>query len=89
MMAETMGVKPPYLALPAVLVKLSGTLASWKGKLSGKAPALTRELAMISCGDHCYSGEKARKELLMPSSDFRCAIAECFEWFLQHNYIQK
>jgi dihydroflavonol-4-reductase len=89
MMAETMGVTPPQWALPASLVKLCGTLASWKGRFSGKVPGLTRELAMISCGDHCYSGDKARKELLLPCSDFRSAIAECFEWFRQHNYIQK
>jgi dihydroflavonol-4-reductase len=89
MMAETIGVKAPRFPLPAAIITLCGTLASWKGNFSGKAPALTRELAIISCGDHCYSGEKARRELLMPSSDFRTAIAECFAWFRQHNYLHK
>jgi dihydroflavonol-4-reductase len=89
MMAKTIGVKPPSLYLPAWIVKLSGILASWKGRRSGNIPALSKEMAIICCGHHCYSGEKARRELLMPCSSFHSAVAECFEWFRQHYYIQK
>jgi dihydroflavonol-4-reductase len=89
MMAEIMGVKPPSLDLPAAIVKLAGVIASWKGKNSGRPPALTKELAVISCEEHCYSGAKAHRDLLMPYSDFRVAIAECFEWFVEHHYIRK
>lgn len=84
--SETIGVEAPKFSLPSPMVKFYGIANSWYGKHSGKVPAVTKELANLSCGHHCYSGEKARQQLDMPCTDFRIAVKECFEWFLQNSY---
>ena len=89
LIAETIGVNAPIFSLPSQLVKLYGMYNSWYGKLSGRIPSVTREMAMLSCEHHCYSGEKARQQINMPCTDMRIAVKECFEWFQQNGYTTK
>ena len=58
-------------------------------KISGIVPSVTKELAIISSEHHCYSGEKARQQLLMPNTDLQISVKECFEWFQQNGYTNK
>jgi len=84
--AETIGVSAPKISLPSQLVKMYGSFNSWAGKQFGKTPAVTREMAMLSCEQHCYSGDKARQQLNMPHTDFGVAVKECFDWFKENRY---
>jgi dihydroflavonol-4-reductase len=86
LIAETIGVKAPKFSLPSQMVKFFGICNSRYGKISGKVPPVTKELALLSCDHHCYSGEKARQQLQMPCTDIRIAVKECFEWFQQNRY---
>ncbi len=87
LIAETIETKAPRFSLPSPLVKFYGNYNSWYNKISGRVPSVTKELALLSCEHHCYSGEKARQQLHMPCTDMRIAIKECFEWFQQNKYI--
>ena len=89
LIAETIGVSAPKFSPPSLFVKIYGTINSWIGKMSKRVPSVTREMAMLSCEHHCYSGEKARLQLQMPSTDMRTAVKECFEWFQQNGYTTK
>lgn len=84
---KTIGVTAPNLSIPSQIVKLFGVLSSWFGKISGREPSVTKELAVISCGHHCYSGEKARQQLQMPCTEMHIAVKECFDWFKENGYI--
>ena len=58
-------------------------------KLFKFTPAVTKELAIISCDTHYYSPEKARKELGLPSTPVKEAVAECYAWFQENGYLDK
>ena len=87
--ASSVGVHPPKRKLSNFIVVTYGTLNSWFAKIFKYHPAVTRELAIISCEKHFYSPDKARKELLLPETPLSQAIEECFEWFKQNDYLNK
>lgn len=89
LIAKTIGVKGPNLGLPNFIVKLYGSATSFFAKLFAFQPAVTRELAVISCDRHYYSPEKARKELLLPQTPLDVAITECFQWFKENGILEK
>jgi len=87
--AKTLGVKPPTRKLSSSMVVAYGSVNSFFAKVFKYYPALTKELAVISCENHFYSAEKARKELLMPQTPFEVAVQECYDWFKEHDYLTK
>lgn len=89
LIAETIGVKAPTRKLPDVFVKAYGSVNSTLAKLFKFSPAVTRELALISCENHYYSAEKARQELGLPQTPIKEAVKDCFEWFKANGYIKK
>lgn len=89
MIAETIGAKKIKFGLPNFIVKGYGATTSLFAKLFKFTPAVTKELATISCDIHYYSPEKARKELGLPSTPVKEAVAECFAWFQENGYLDK
>lgn len=89
LIAKTIGVKPPKKQLPNFVVKLYGSLTSLFAKIFRFNPAVTKELAVISCEKHYYSPEKAIKELQMPQTPLDVAIKDCFNWFSDNGYLKK
>jgi dihydroflavonol-4-reductase len=87
--AKTIGSTPPKRKLPNGIVKLYGSVNSLFAKWFKFYPAVTKELAIISCEHHYYSPEKARKELLLPQTPIETAITECFNWFKENGYLEK
>lgn len=86
---KEIGVKPPALKLPDGIVKVYGRINSFLASLFKFNPAVTKELAIISCEDHCYSGQKARNVLKMPETPLQVAVREAFDWFKENGYIKK
>lgn len=89
MIAETIGAKKIKFGLPDFIVKFYGSMSSFFAKVFKSTPAVTKELARISCDTHYYSAEKARTELKMPSTPVKEAVAECFAWFKENGYLDK
>lgn len=85
----TIGKNPPKLKLANAVVKSYGAINSSLAKVFKFNPALTKELAVISCDKHYYSAEKARKELDLPQTPIETAVKECFEWFRENGYLSK
>lgn len=83
------GVKPPKIKLPNGVVKLYGRMNSLFAPLFKFYPVVTKELAIISCEEHCYSGQKARDVLKMPVTPLSVAVKETFEWFKANGYIKQ
>ena len=80
---ESIGVNTPRYTLPSSIIKLYGTVNSLIGKMSGKIPTMTKELAVISCENHCYSGAKAKEKLKLPHTKPTIAIKNALSGFKQ------
>jgi dihydroflavonol-4-reductase len=89
MIAETIGAKKIKIGLPNFIVKGYGAATSFFAKLFKFTPAVTKELAIISCDTHYYSSEKARKEIGLPATPVKEAVAECYAWFKENGYLDK
>ncbi len=86
--SNAIGAKPPQRKLRSFMVIAYGRINSFFAKLFRYYPSVTKELAVISCDNHFYSAEKARKELKLPQTPIEVAAKECFEWFVKNGYIQ-
>lgn len=86
---KEIGVKPPTIKLPNSIVKIYGRINSFLAPYFKFYPAVTKELAAISCEDHCYSGQKARDVLKMPVTPLNVAVKETFDWFKENGYLKK
>lgn len=86
-LAQAIGAKPPKMRMGNVIVKSYGTINSALAKVFKFTPAVTKELAIISCDHHYYSADKARRELDLPQTPIETAARECFEWFKENGYV--
>ena len=86
LLSKSLQVNVPKITLPSMLIRSYGKFNSSISKLTGKPPILSKEMATLSCENHCYSGEKARNELKMPHTPLNIAIKEAFEWFVENGY---
>jgi len=88
-LANAIGAKPPKLKMSDPIVKFYGSFNSFLAKLFKFIPSVSREMAIISCDNHYYSPEKARKELGLPQTPIETAAKESFEWFKANDYLSK
>lgn len=87
-MAKVLGVKPPKRKLGRSIVVFYGALNSFLAKTFRLQPAITKELAIISCDRHYYSSKKAQEVLKLPQTPLEVAVKECFDWFKENAYIK-
>jgi dihydroflavonol-4-reductase len=85
--AYAIGKKAPKRKLSDFAVKTYGAVNSSLAKIFKYDPILTKELAIISCENHFYSAEKAKKELNLPQTPIEVAVKECYEWFRENGYL--
>jgi dihydroflavonol-4-reductase len=85
--ANVIGAKPPKRKFSSTAVTLYGAFNSFFAKKFNYTPSVTKELAKISCEHHYYSSEKAKNELKLPATPIEVAVKECYDWFIQNNYI--
>jgi dihydroflavonol-4-reductase len=86
--AETIGVKPPSIAIPPVFAKLYGRVGSFIGNMTGRAPSISYPLSRIACDEHYFSPSKAVRELELPQTPIEVGIKECFDWLKENNYLK-
>ena len=77
---ETLGVKPPTLAMPSGLMLFYGRLNSFLAGIFSFKPGVTKEVAKISLDGQYFTPAKAVKELDMPQTPIEVAIKEAFDW---------
>ena len=87
-MASVLDVKPPTRLLPDFGMVGFGRLNSLFAHLLGYHPAVSYELAQISCHYHYFDSSKAQRELQLPQSGLEQAVEDCVTWFREHNMIQ-
>lgn len=87
LIAETTGCRPPRFAAPSAVVKTVGLVGSMTSWVTGVEPGLTLAMARFSCGEHYYAADHAIRDLGLPQTPVREAIAEAFEWFCRNGYV--
>jgi dihydroflavonol-4-reductase len=72
---------------PGFAINLVGAINSLKAKITGKAPKLSYSMAKMASVKQFYSPDKARQELLLPSTPIEEAISDCMGWYKENGYI--
>ncbi|MDX2360192.1 MAG: NAD-dependent epimerase/dehydratase family protein [Crocinitomicaceae bacterium] len=89
MIATTIGAKPPKMKFGSFMVKFYGSMSSFFASVFRYTPTLTRQMADVSCDEHYYSPEKARRELALPQTPIEDAVKECYKWFGENGLLDK
>jgi dihydroflavonol-4-reductase len=79
---------PPRMKAPDFLIIAFGAINSFLGRLFRFEPALTYEMAKVSCDGQYFSCYKAVEELNMPQTDIGIAIEEAYGWFKANGYCE-
>ncbi len=81
MIAEVTGVTPPERRASPGMVKLAGHASTAAALLRGRQPSFSYPLARLTCENYYYSPAKAVRELGLPQTPVRQAIADALEWY--------
>jgi dihydroflavonol-4-reductase len=87
LMAEVLGVPAPRLALPGPLLRGYGWLGAAAAALTGRPAALNGAMLRVACNGHYFDCQKAVRELDLPQTPVRTAVAEAADWFRQHGFL--
>jgi dihydroflavonol-4-reductase len=88
LICEVLDVDAPKYAAPNWLVYAYGAMNSLVARFAKNTnPSVTKELAKLSCEEHCYSGLKAKQKLKMPCTDLRIAVQQGVNWFKENGYL--
>lgn len=88
-MAEAIGVKPPKILLPAVLLKAAGWVKELLSKYVTKAePYPSLAAVEMSLKFTYFSSNKAERELgFIPRVDFKTSVKNAYRWYIENGFI--
>jgi len=84
--SDVLHVPAPSGRMPNSLVKLAGAAGSMIGKITGRKPMLSYDMACISCENQFIQNVSAVSGLHMPQTDINVAIQDCYNWFRKEGY---
>lgn len=84
--SEVLHIPPPLGRMPDKLVKLAGATGSIFGRLTGKQPMISYDMACISCENQFVHNISAVSGLQMPQTDINIAIIDSYKWFKGAGY---
>jgi len=87
LIAETVGVKSPKIAVPNFIVKSVGYVSTVAANLFNFEPMVSYAMAQMSVDEHYFSAAKAVKELDLPQSPMDVAIKESADWLIENGYM--
>jgi len=88
LMAGVLGVAPPRWPVLPPLANFYGLLCDWRAALTGRPAQVNAAMAAVANDGHYFTPQKARTELALPQTPITQAVAEAFDWFLTHGYVQ-
>ena len=87
--ARVVGVPAPGIVLPAPLLTAGGAAAYGFGSLFHRSARSFFNLARMACEEYYYSSEKAVRELGYTQLPLERAVADAFQWFREHGYLDR
>ncbi|MET4107604.1 NAD-dependent epimerase/dehydratase family protein [Hymenobacter sp. UYP22] len=88
LIAGVLGVAPPRWPVLPPLANLYGRLSDWRATLTGRPAPVNAAMAAVANDGHYFTAQKARTELGLPQTPINQTVAEAFDWFLTHGYVQ-
>jgi dihydroflavonol-4-reductase len=74
---------------PRLAINLVGAINSIIARIFKKTPPLSYSMAKMASVRQFYSPQKARTELLLPSTPVEEAVADCINWYKANGYLPK
>ena len=88
LMADLLGVGPPRWPVPPPLANFYGAICDLKTCLTGRPAQVNSAMTAVANDGHYFTPQKARTELALPQTPVSQAVAEAFDWFTTHGYVQ-
>jgi dihydroflavonol-4-reductase len=81
----------PFLVkkFPSFAINIIGAINSIFARIFRKTPKLSYSMAKMASVKQFYSPQKARTELLLPSTPVEVAVADCINWYKANGYLPK
>jgi dihydroflavonol-4-reductase len=86
MLAELTGRRPPRFRVPYALAWLGAAGSEGVARLTGRPPAVPLTAVRMARKRMYFSSARAVRELGMPQTDVRQALADAVAWFEAHGY---
>lgn len=88
-MAELSGRKPPRRALPDWLARAAGVVGDIGAKFLRNEPQINSAATAMGQLGHYYDSGKAKKELGYRIGSIDDALADAWDWFVEHGYTKR
>ncbi|MBC6992197.1 NAD-dependent epimerase/dehydratase family protein [Hymenobacter sp. BT491] len=88
LIAGVLGVASPRWPVLPPLANFYGLFCDWRATLTGCPAPVNAAMAAVANDGHYFTAQKAHTELGMPQTPITQAVAEAFDWFLTHGYVQ-
>ncbi len=86
--ASALGVRPPWLNVPAWSATAGAACLEIAARLLGKTPPLSRTGVDFFSGDRVFSWQKAHQELgYTPTHELPAGVAATVQWYRQHGWL--
>jgi dihydroflavonol-4-reductase len=86
MLAEITGRRPPRFRVPYALAWLGAACFEGVARLTGRPPAVPLTAVRMARKRMYFSSARAVRELGLPQTDVRVALADAVAWFEAHGY---
>ncbi|WP_382317870.1 NAD-dependent epimerase/dehydratase family protein [Hymenobacter bucti] len=88
LIAGVLGVAPPRWPVPPPLANFYGAICDLRALFTGRAAQVNSAMTAVANDGHYFTAQKARHELSLPQTPIIQAVAEAFDWFKTHGYVQ-
>lgn len=89
LLGEIAGLRPPRLRIPHALPLAAAALDTAFARLARRTPRLPLEAVRMSRHRMFFDPSKAVRELGLPQSPIREALARAVEWYRGHGYVRR
>jgi dihydroflavonol-4-reductase len=86
LLAEITGRRPPRFRVPYAMAWLSAACCEGVSRVTGRAPAVALTAVRMARKRMYFSPARAVRELGLPQTDVRQALADAVAWFEAHGY---
>ncbi len=86
--AEVVGVTPPKLKAPTILVKSAAKIFDLISSISGKKPLISSDLIASIGINFWFSSEKGKRELGYKITPFKEAVKKTYEWYKDEGLLE-
>ena len=89
LLAEIAGSRAPRARIPYAVAWLAAGCMEVAARVTGTTPRVPLTAVRMARKRMFFSSAKAVRELGLPQTDVRTALAEATEWFIEHGYVTR